>query len=411
MTGTIRFAGGTVVVDGSLEQLDVVVADGRITALEPPTRPLTRPPDPIWVGISSDSESIPTEIGEDVIVDCADTVIAPGFIDLQCNGAGGVDITTTPERLADVGRELTRFGVTAYLPTVVTAPPRTRQRAIAAMAALADEEWGPGDGAVALGLHFEGPAISPQHVGAHPAHLVAVPDRDEVGTWIDSGVVRLVTVAPEVDGVLPLIAQLAEAGVTVSAGHTAMSPGVFVEARRVGVTYVTHLYNAMQAFSHRAPGPIGAVLADDDVTVGVICDGIHIDPVAVKVAWHALGPRRLSLVSDAAPPLGGEFGTYVLGGFEVVYDDSGVRTRDGVLAGSALALDRAVRNLVEYTGCSLPDALATVTSTPADLLGLADRGRVAVGNRADLTILDHVGHLRATVVAGSIEWAGTPGSR
>jgi N-acetylglucosamine-6-phosphate deacetylase len=197
---------------------------------------------------------------------------------------------------------------------------------------------------------------------------------------------------------------LVAAGVVLSAGHTAMSPTDFAAARSAGLSYVTHLYNAMAPFGHRSPGPIGAVLADRSVTAGVICDGIHVDPIAVEMAWRSLGPHRMSLVSDASPALGAPHGRFNIGGFEVIHDDTGVRTVDGVLAGSALELDRAVRNLMAYTGCSLADALATVTSTPADLLGLADRGRIRAGARADLTIVDPAGYLQRTVVAGATAW-------
>ena len=390
---TTRFVGGDVVVDGALTRLDVLVADGRVVALAAPTSAVV------------DGEVVDGEVVDGAVVDCAGAVVAPGFIDLQCNGAGGIDITSTPERIADVSRVLTRFGVTAYLPTVVTAPAATRARAIAAMASSRAAGWEPGGGAAALGLHFEGPAISPSHVGAHPRDLVTVPDAAEIDEWVASGVVALVTAAPEVPGVLDMIGRLRRGGVRTSAGHTAMSPEEFGAARAAGVGHVTHLFNAMRSFSHRAPGPIGAVLADDDVTVGLICDGIHVDPTAVKMAWRALGPSRMSLVSDAAPPLGGAYGTYALGSLEVVYDESGVRTRDGVLAGSALALDEAVRNLIAFTGCSLLEAIESVTSTPARVLGLTDRGRIAVGNRADLTIIEPDGRLRATVVAGSVEWS------
>jgi N-acetylglucosamine-6-phosphate deacetylase len=192
--------------------------------------------------------------------------------------------------------------------------------------------------------------------------------------------------------------------VTVSAGHTAMTPPDYAAARAAGLSYVTHLFNAMAPFGHRSPGPIGATLADESVTVGVICDGIHVEPTAVAMAWRSLGPTRMSLVSDASPALGAPHGRFRIGGYEVFHDETGVRTVDGVLAGSALALDRAVRNLMSFAECSLADALATVTTTPADLLGLADRGRIRPGARADLTILDDAGHLHATVIAGETAW-------
>lgn len=382
MSSTV-FVGGDIVIDGQLQRADVLVAEGRIVGVSAPT------------GATNSA---------DQIVDCAGAVIAPGYIDLQCNGAGGVDLTSEPGRLVDVARVLPRFGVTSFLPTVVTAPEPTRSAALDALRAVRAADRRAGDGASLLGLHFEGPAISPDHLGAHRRSYVAVPSTAEIDDWIESGAVALVTVAPEVDGAGDVIEQLASAGIVVSAGHTAMSPEEFAVSRRLGVRYVTHLFNAMAPFDHRAPGPIGATLADDDVTVGLICDGIHVDPVAVRVAWHALGPRRLSLVSDASAPLGAPFGTFRLGTYDVVYDESGVRTPDGVLAGSALGLDQAVRNLVEFTGCDLADAVATVTTTPADLLGVTDRGRIREGNHADFTIIDRDGGLIATIVAGSTEW-------
>jgi len=381
-----RFHGGHVLVGGALIRADLVVDGDTITDV-----------------ITDPADTGPAD------VDCSDLVIAPGFIDLQCNGANGVDLTTEPDRILDVAVELPRFGVTSFLPTVVTAPASTRAAAIIEMSALAQQIEHTIDGrraAKPLGLHLEGPMISRDHLGAHAGRYAADPSTllTEIETWASSGVVTLVTLAPELAHAIDVVERLVAAGIVVSAGHTAMTPGDFAAARATGMSYVTHLFNAMAPFGHRSPGPIGAVLADDSVTVGVICDGIHVDPVAVEMAWRALGPARLSLVSDASPALGAPHGRFRIGDIEIVHDDTGVRTVDGVLAGSALPLDQAVRNLMAFTGCSLADALATVTSTPADLLGLADRGRIHRGARADLTILDQAGNLRHTVIAGKTAW-------
>lgn len=246
--------------------------------------------------------------------------------------------------------------------------------------------------------------ISRDHLGAHVPRFVDTPKPSEVARWIESDAVSLVTLAPELPGAVDLVAQLTAAGIVVSAGHTAMTPDDLAAARAVGLSYATHLYNAMAPFGHRAPGPIGAVLADGALVAGVICDGIHVDPVAVKMAWESLGPDRLSLVSDASPALGAPYGRFDLGGFEVIHDETGVRTLTGILAGSALALDQAVRNLVAFTGCDLAAALATVTSVPADLLGLTDRGRLCVGARADFVVLDEQGRLVETIIAGATAW-------
>jgi len=384
-----RFHGGHVLIGGELIRADLVVDGDTITDL-----------------IADPNEFGPFDTSD---VDCSDLVVAPGFIDLQCNGANGVDITTEPDRILDVAAELPRFGVTSFLPTVVTAPASTRAAAIATMTALAEHTDHLHDGrwtATPLGLHLEGPMISRHHLGAHVPRFAAEPESllDEIDTWASSGVVSLVTLAPELAHAIDVVERLVAAGVVVSAGHTAMTPPDLAAARAAGLSYVTHLFNAMAPFGHRSPGPIGAVLADGAVTVGVICDGIHVDPVAVEMAWRSLGPQRLSLVSDASPALGAPSGRFRIGGVEIVHDDTGVRTVDGVLAGSALPLDQAVRNLIAFTGCSLADALATVTSTPADLLGLADRGRICVGVRADLTIIDQAGNLRHTVIAGETAW-------
>ncbi len=392
-----RFHGGHALIDGQLLRADVVVDGDRIEA--------------VVTDVTADDPAAPGEDPPTTDVDCTDRVIAPGFIDLQCNGANGVDITSEPHRILDVAAVLPRFGVTSFLPTVVTAPAATRASAIAAMTELAEFDPRVDEQPVAtpLGLHVEGPMISRHHLGAHVPRFAADPESllDELGGWTSSGVITLVTLAPELPRAIEVVERLCDAGVVVSAGHTAMSPAEFATARTAGLSYVTHLFNAMAPFGHRSPGPIGAVLADPTVTVGVICDGIHVDPTAVAMAWRSLGSARMSLVSDASPALGAPFGRFRIGGREVVHDETGVRTVDGVLAGSALALDQAVRNLMAFTQCTLADALATVTTTPADLLGLDERGRIRPGARADLTILDHAGHLHATVIAGEAAWERT----
>ena len=217
----------------------------------------------------------------------------------------------------------------------------------------------------------------------------------------DAGVV-MATIAPELAGATEVIAALASRGVVVSIGHTDGTAAEFAAGRAAGARYVTHLFNAMRPFAHRDPGPIGAALADDEIVVGIICDGVHVDPVAVRMAWRALGPHRLNLVTDAVAALGDGRGR--LGADDLTVGGGAVRNASGVLAGSVLSLDQAVRNLVAFTGCTVPDAIATVTSTPADLLGLADRGRLHVGCRADVTVLDRDLRVVATIVGGEVAW-------
>jgi N-acetylglucosamine-6-phosphate deacetylase len=321
-----------------------------------------------------------------------DRWVAPGFIDLQINGADGIDVTSQPERIGELAARLPRAGVTAFLPTVVTSPTAVRDHALAVFAALE-----PGPGAVPLGLHLEGPMLSPVRRGAHPEAFLADPDPSLIHGWSRDAGVAMVTVAPELPGALDVISTLVDRGVTVSIGHTDADATAFAAGRMAGAGAVTHLFNAMRPFSHRDPGPIGATLADDDVVAGLICDGVHVDPVAVRMGWRALGPDRIHLVTDAVA--GARLGSV---GLEV--DGGAVRTADGVLAGSVLSLDEAVRNLVAFTGCAVADAVATVTSTPARLLVLADRGRLQPGARADVVVLDGRLHVTETIVGGEVAW-------
>jgi N-acetylglucosamine-6-phosphate deacetylase len=338
-----------------------------------------------------------------ILIDATGSWVAPGFIDAQLNGGHGIDLTTEPSRAAELGRFLPRYGVTSFVPTIVTC--RDDQRA-AALAWAADRENGTTDApaAVPLGLHLEGPMLSPVRRGAHPAAWLRDADPTLIDGWSQDGGVVLATVAPELPGALDVIRALVARGVVVSIGHTDCTAAEFAAAVGAGARYVTHLFNAMRPFGHRHPGPIGATLADDSVVAGLICDGIHVDPVAVRMAWRALGPSRLNLVTDAVAVLGSEPGPSRLGSVDVTVDGGAVLTADGVLAGSSLALDQAVRNLVAFTGCAVPDAVATVTATPAQLLGLADRGRLSSGARGDVAVLDADLSVTVTIVGGEVAW-------
>jgi N-acetylglucosamine-6-phosphate deacetylase len=299
-----------------------------------------------------------------------------------------------------VAAALPRWGVTSWLPTVVTAPPSARAHAMAALAAFDDPT-----AAVPLGLHLEGPFLAPERRGAHdPSHL-ALPSRDVVAAegWAAAAGVALVTLAPELPGALDVVRTLVARGVTVAAGHSSATAAQAAAALDAGVTYVTHLFNAMAPLHHREPGLAGVALTDERARVGLIADGIHVDPVVARLAARALGDR-LSLVTDAVAALGAGPGAGTLGslGIEVAAADLSVRLPDGTLAGSTLALDRAVRNAVAFAGLDLAAAVRAVTATPAAVLGLADRGVVAPGAVADLVLLTPEGEVVATVVGGRV---------
>ena len=370
----LLLAGGSVVRLDRIEPADVLIDDGVVAAVGPR---LGAP------------DGTPT-------LDVSGLLVAPGFIDLQINGALGIDLADEPERLWEVGAALSRYGVTGFLPTIITSPAGTPERA---MAALADRPAGFA-GAEPLGLHLEGPMLNPDRRGAHDPALLRPPSPGLVEGWTRADGVALVTLAPELPGGLAVVEQLVDAGVVVSAGHTAATADELEGAVLAGLSYVTHLFNAMVPFGHRDPGTIGLALADGRLTAGLIADGIHVHPIAVAAAWRALGPSRLSLVTDAVAALGRPPGRFPLGGRTVTLGDDGVRLDDGTLAGSALALDEAVRNLIAFTGCSPAESIATVTATPARVLGLPRKGTVAPGFDADLTLLTADLRVATTFVGG-----------
>jgi N-acetylglucosamine-6-phosphate deacetylase len=324
----------------------------------------------------------------------------PGFIDLQINGAAGHDLTAEPDSIWAVGAALPRYGVTRFLPTIVSAPLEVAERARGALLAGPPEGYA---GATPLGLHLEGPFLSPERVGAHDPAALRLPndvDRSVVAGWSPDSGVRMLTLAPELPGALELVRELTNHGVVVSAGHSSAS---WDEARAgfdAGIRSVTHLFNAMAALDHREPGLAGAALADPRVTVGLIADGIHVHPGMVSLVQRLVGPARLALVTDAIAALGMGPGRYRLGTQLVTCDEESARLEDGVLAGSVLTLDRAVRNLVEFAGCSMEDAVAAVTDVPARLLGLDPLLRT--GSDANLTLLTPAGSIAATIIGGRV---------
>jgi N-acetylglucosamine-6-phosphate deacetylase len=285
-------------------------------------------------------------------------------IDLQVNGAAGLDLTADPASLWEVGRALTRFGVTAFVPTLVSPSERVVAEAQAVLLSGPPHGY---NGATPLGLHVEGPFISPVRAGAHPLASLRVPHPVD---WAPETGVRMVTIAPELPGALDVIASLAGRGIVVSIGHT---DATFEETRagiEAGATYATHLFNGMAPLDHRAPGPIGALLADERVTIGLIVDGIHLHPAVVDLVWRAVGRDRVSVVTDAMAALGMPAGRYRLGAVDVDVDAEGAARLDGRLAGATVPLDAAVANLRKFTGASAADALATVTTVPRRLLRL-----------------------------------------
>jgi N-acetylglucosamine-6-phosphate deacetylase len=254
-------------------------------------------------------------------------------------------------------------------------------------------------GADLIGLHFEGPWISPEMHGAHnPDHIVD-PDLETASRWGGSDQVRIVTMAPERSAARQVIAELSQAGVVVSVGHSGADYETAKQALTSGATLVTHLFNQMTPLTHREPGVVGAGLLHAGHCL-LIVDGHHLSDGALEVAWRVLGPERVILVTDAMAALGLGPGTYPLGDGPITVGDDGPRTTDGRLAGSVITLPEAVANLAASTSASLPEALLSVTRNPAAALGLTDRGEISPGRRADLTLLDPNLNVVTTYIAG-----------
>jgi N-acetylglucosamine-6-phosphate deacetylase len=329
------------------------------------------------------------------------SVVSAGFIDLQVNGAFGAEIGPRAEAIAHLASRLPATGVTAFLPTLVSSDAELYPRVAEAFAASRETA-----GARPLGLHLEGPFLSPARSGAHRLDAIGHAPATLYDGLLDREVVRLVTLAPEVEGAHERIARLRAHGIAVSLGHTDAS---YDELRRgidAGASMVTHLYNAMSGFGHRAPGAVGAALVDDRVAVGLIADGVHSHPAAVRLAVLAKRAERVALVTDAISGAGMEPGIYALDGQDILVDETGARLADGKLAGSVLTLDRAVRNVMVWAGSRVDEACRMASEVPARVLGLAAKGRLLAGMDADLVLLDEQLRVQATFREGRCVYGG-----
>jgi N-acetylglucosamine-6-phosphate deacetylase len=326
----------------------------------------------------------------------------PGFIDAHINGVVGVDfLSTDRDGYRAASAALARTGVTGYVPTFITSPLDDYGPALdVAAEAIADDAAG----AAVLGVHLEGPYLSPTWVGAHdPAHLRA-PDVAEALALCDRGPVRIMTVAPELEGGLELVAALAARGIAVSCGHSDADARTAAAAFDAGARAITHIYNAHRRWKPRDPGLAGAALVRPDVTVQAIVDHVHLAPEAAYAAFLAAN-GRFALVTDAMEAAGRGPGTYRLGRREVEVRDGRAELSDGLLAGSVLTMDQAVRNLVGC-GASLAEAAHAAATVPARLLGRPELGVLRPGGPADVTVLDDELCVVRTLVGGAEAFAG-----
>jgi N-acetylglucosamine-6-phosphate deacetylase len=313
----------------------------------------------------------------------AGTMLVPGFVDLQVNGGGGalLNDAPTPETMRAIARAHRRLGTTALLPTLITDTREQMHTAIASARAVAGTDG-------VLGLHLEGPYLSPARPGIHRKEHILRPATADLEPLRDLPGRSMMTLAPEC---VPagFVRSLAGSGVRASVGHSEASAETVLRAVDEGLTGVTHLYNAMPPLMGRAPGIVGAALAEPRLTAGLIADGLHVDPVAIRTAFAAKGAEGIALVSDAMPTVGSDLSRFELLGSAVTLRDGKLTAEDGTIAGAHLDMASAVRTAVQLAGIPLEDALRAATLTPARFLGLeSERGALVSGAHADFVVLD-----------------------
>lgn len=331
-------------------------------------------------------------------------VIVPGFIDVHVHGGGGSDVMdATPEALDKISATHGAKGTTAWLATTVTQSTRNTDRAIDAVVGYMKSDRNGESGAQVVGIHLEGPFLNPKLRGAHREDFVCLPDKAQFIQWCEraEGAIRMITLAPELEGAEELIREAVNRGIVVSAGHSDATWADMETATALGVSHVTHLFNAMRPLHHREPGLIAYTLQHPALTADLIVDGIHLHPGIVDLALANKGADKLLLITDAMRAACIGDGEYGFDGFQVTVLNGEARIHDGTLAGSLLTLDEAFRRMVTKHDVSMADASRMASNNPAKLLRLDSiRGSIAEGMKADLVHLQGNGSVRWTMVNG-----------
>lgn len=337
----------------------------------------------LWI---ADGKVVPPQPKANESIDLHGKLIAPGFIDLQLNGAFGYDITSNPEKAGEIAKRLGQYGVTAFLGTVLSSSPEEYRRILPTLS----RQVGKTQGAELLGIHLEGPCFNPLQAKAHrPDRIKACKDfATPLDCYGSMQGVKMVTLAPELPGTLEWIAWLKERGIVISAGHSMATAEEMARAMKAGVGMATHLFNAMGPLHHRQPGMIGTVLNSPGFFYSILADGVHIDPLVLSLAWRCQ-PRGLLLVSDASAALGLATGSHELAGREVeVNGTKATIAGTDIIAGGVVGMDRLAANFRKFSGASLVDALEAVSLKPAKVLGIESRkGTLEIGADADFVIL------------------------
>ena len=336
----------------------------------------------------------------DFVINAQDFYVTPGLIDIHVHGALGSDtMDATTESFARMGVFFAQHGVTSFLPTTMT---ETREKTLSAIKKVATSSP-PLDSAKWLGVHIEGPYFNPNHRGAQPEYNLRDAVPSEYEKWVETGAVKLVSIAPERKGALQFIDYGIPKGIEFSIGHTGATYEQVIEAANHGARQATHTFNGMLGLHHRKPGTVGGVLTDNRIYAQVIADGIHIHPAVVDLIIQAKGIQRTILITDAISATGLDNGKYKLGG-EPIHVINGIsRTENGGLAGSTLTLDKAIRNVMKFSDLSFEQVLPMATSVPAIAMHWQNtKGFLRPSADADITFFDNNFSVIMTMVAGNI---------
>lgn len=362
----------------SIEKTDVYVVDGKIHSIE---------------------QNI--EKSNVQVIEGSNQLLFPGFIDMHIHGSAGVDtMDGKQESLHAMAKSLVKEGVTGFLATTMTQKIEEIEQALSAIGNFEQTD----DEAEILGVHIEGPFISIKRVGAQPEEYIIPPNIETFNHWqeLSGGMIKEITVAPEVEGGFDFVKELAKQGIVVSIGHSDASLEEVEKAVSLGAKQGTHLYNQMRPFHHRDPGVVGGTLLNNQVKTEIIVDFIHSHPKSVEFAYRLKGASHIILITDAMRAKGVPFGDYDLGGQMVHVTETGAHLPNGALAGSILTMDRAIRNMKQATNCSLEDLVAMSSYNAAQQMNLANKGEITVDADADFVLLSKDLIVQKTIKAGKV---------
>lgn len=345
--------------------------------------------------------SIPEKKNKDLeLIDAKGAYLSPGFIDIHTHGFAGSDtMEGTRESLENMSRGLVKKGVTSFLPTTMTMESSKIKKAFTNIKRMRDEGI---KGARILGAHMEGPFINAEYKGAQSVDNIKNADLDLISDYYD--LIKIVTIAPEIDGAKEFIKEITAKGIVVATAHTAATYEKIKEAEGWGLTHVSHLFNAMTSLHHRRPGVVGAALTSDKLSTEIIADYIHIHPAVLKLLTQIKDSSKIILVTDAMEAAGLEDGEYSLGGQKVYVKNGEARLEDGTIAGSVLTMDKAVKNMLNATNLAVNEVINMATINPAKKLNLDHKiGSIKEGLRADLILLNKNFEVERVFVNGKVK--------